>query len=301
LAREIEGWQRANDHPFVLYTEASLDLAQNPDLIEAMVRANFMYVFVGIESPSAESLKESRKFQNLRCDSLDAIRFIQRRGLWVTGGFIVGFDSDTPDIFERQIRFIEQAAIPWAMTGVLQAPPTTPLFERMRQQGRLLVESTASTNFHPPNFRTAMPADQLLGGLKQMLEELYEPGRFYKRALTSLEHWKVRADQHAAPVSFSYRLGVVLRSVWRQGVLSSYRAAYWRFLALLLLRHSRRPQKLWWGFILLISGHHFINYSAAVCNDLESEIAKTTANDRFLSGGGQDPPPIGSLLDARVH
>jgi radical SAM superfamily enzyme YgiQ (UPF0313 family) len=302
LALEIAEWQRVHNYPFVLYTEASLDLAQYPDLIEAMTRANFLYVFIGIESPSVESLKETKKFQNLRCDSLDAVRFIQRRGLWVTGGFIVGFDSDTPDIFERQIRFIERAAIPWAMAGVLQAPPTTPLFERMRQQGRLLEESTASTNFHPPNFRTAMRLEEVLGGLKLMLAELYEPHRFYGRALASLEHWKVRAVQHAAPVSFSYRLAVVCRSLWRQGILAPYRVAYWKFLAVLLARYSRRPQKLWLGFILLISGHHFIHYSAEVCADLENEIAKATADARSGSAGDPAPaPPIENCLDARVQ
>lgn len=302
LAREIAAWQRDHNYPFVLYTEASLDLAQYPDLIEAMVEANFLYVFIGIESPSAESLKETRKFQNLRCDSLDAVRFIQHRGLWVTGGFIVGFDSDTEDIFERQIRFIERAAIPWAMTGVLQAPPTTPLFERLRRQGRLQEESTASTNFHPPNFRTVMPLGELLGGLQRMLQELYDPAKFYARALASLEHWKVRAVQHAAPVSFSYRLGVVCRSLWRQGVLSRYRVAYWKFLAALLARHSRRPQKMWLGFILLISGHHFINYSAEVCADLENEIAKATAGAR--SASAREPsatPPLESCPDVAAH
>ena len=290
LAREIAEWQRVHDYPFVLYTEASLDMAQYADLIEAMVQANFLYVFIGIESPSAESLKETKKFQNLRCNSLDAVRFIQHRGLWVTGGFIVGFDSDTPDIFRRQTEFIQRAAIPWAMTGVLQAPPTTPLFNRMRQQGRLLEESTASTNFHSPNFRTAMPLEDLLTGLKYMLEELYEPKRFYDRAQRSLEHWKVRSQQHAAPVSVSYRFGVVCRSLWHQGLFSSYRKAYWKFLVILLARHSRRPQKIWLGFILLISGHHFINYSAAVCADLESEIARATADAR--SGADGHPPNL---------
>ena len=302
LAREIAEWQRVHDYPFVLYTEASLDMAQYADLIEAMVKANFLYVFIGIESPSAESLKETKKFQNLRCNALDAVCFIQHRGLWVTGGFIVGFDSDTPDIFERQIEFIQRAAIPWAMTGVLQAPPTTPLFSRMRQQGRLLEESTASTNFHPPNFRTTMPLDDLLGGLKHMLQELYDPNQFYERALKSLEHWKVRAEQHAAPVSVAYRFGVVCRSIWHQGMASSYRGAYWKFLAVLLARYSRRPQKLWLGFILLISGHHFINYSAAVCADLDAEIAKATSYARSDSGGHPPPmPPIETFVNIRAQ
>ncbi len=86
----------------LFYTEASIDLAQRPELIEAMVKANFFYVFIGIESPSPESLTEAKKFQNLRRDPLESVRFIQSQGLWVTAGFIIGFDSDTEDIFEQQ-------------------------------------------------------------------------------------------------------------------------------------------------------------------------------------------------------
>jgi hypothetical protein len=127
-----------------------------------------------------------------------------------------------------------------------------------------------------------------------MLEKLYEPHRFYGRALDSLEHWKVRAVQHAAPISFSYQLSVVHRSLWRQGILSPYRIAYWKFLVVLLARYSRQPQKLWLGFILLISGHHFINYSAEVCADLENEIGKAAADAR--SGSASD-----SAIESCLH
>src|SRR3984957_10569726 len=99
LAQELERWQRRNRYPFGFFTEASIDLAARPALLDAMVKANFWRVFIGIESPSKEALKETKKFQNLRLDLLESIRFIQRHGLWVMGGFIVGFDSDPPDIF----------------------------------------------------------------------------------------------------------------------------------------------------------------------------------------------------------
>src|SRR5256885_10302476 len=130
-----------------------------------MVKANFFYVFIGIESPSPKSLAEAKKFQNLRRDPLESIRFIQSQGLWVTAGFIIGFDSDTEDIFEQQTAFIERAGIPWAMAGFLQAPPTTPLYDRMLREGRLLMESTATSNFDPPNFKNAPPAACSAGGL----------------------------------------------------------------------------------------------------------------------------------------
>jgi len=278
LAREMEPWQEARDYPLLFFTEASIDLAQRPELIEAMVRANFFFVFIGIESPSKESLKEARKFQNLRADPLECIRFIQSKGLWVTAGFIVGFDSDTEDIFEQQRDFIERAAIPWAMVGLLQAPPTTPLYDRMLKQGRLLTEGVTS-NFNPPNFKTILPLPVLLKGFRETLDTLYSPSAFYDRAYRSLVRWKVASQQKA---SFPYNerhgrlsiVGTMIRSIFHQGIRSSYRKAYWTFFIRLFGRWSFDPLKLSMGFLILISGHHFIRYARTVVAQLESELIK---------------------------
>ena len=271
IAREIADWQARHDQPFAFFTEASVDLAERPELIEAMVQANFLHVFLGIESPSAEALKETRKLQNLRRDPFESVLHLQRRGLWVIGGFIVGFDSDTESIFEAQRALIERSAIPWAMTGFLMAPPTTPLFDRVRREGRLLEESAATSNFNIPNFRTTMARDVLVGGLSKTLAALYEPTAFYRRAARSLAHWRIRKGQRAPRIPLTYRVKAVLRSIWRQGVCSRYRRAYWRFLVELLYRWHRQPEKLWWGFTLLMSGEHFIGYSAAVIDELGRE------------------------------
>ena len=271
LAQELEGWQRRNRYPFAFFTEASIDLASRPALLDAMVKANFCRVFIGIESPSAESLKETKKFQNLRRDPLDSIRSIQQHGLWVMGGFIVGFDSDPPDIFDRQIEFVESAAIPWAMTGVLQAPPTTPLYERMKTEGRLLESNPEPSNFDPPNFRTVLPLSELLDGTKRMLLTLYDPRRFYERVLDSLERWQLQPEQKAPALSLIYLLRVLLKSVWKQGVLSDYRRAYWRYMRRLMMRWGLHPQKRRLGFELALSGHHFIRYARQVAESLEAK------------------------------
>ena len=271
LAQELERWQRRNRYPFAFFTEASIDLASRPTLLDAMVKANFCRVFIGIESPSAESLKETKKFQNLRRDPLDSIRLIQQHGLWVMGGFIVGFDSDPPDIFDRQIEFVERAAIPWAMTGVLQAPPTTPLYERMKREGRLLQNNPEPSNFDPPNFRTVLPLPELLDGTKRMLLTLYDPRRFYERVLNSLERWQLQPEQRAPALPLGYLSRVLLKSVWKQGVLSGYREAYWRYVGRLMLRWGLHPQKRRLGFELALSGHHFIGYARQVAESLEAE------------------------------
>jgi radical SAM superfamily enzyme YgiQ (UPF0313 family) len=272
LARELEAWQKAHDYPMLFYTEASIDLAQKLKLIEAMVKANFFYVFIGIESPSPESLAEAKKFQNLRGDPLESVRFIQNQGLWVTAGFIIGFDSDTESVFEQQRDFIERAAIPWAMVGFLQAPPTTPLFDRMLKEDRLLMESTATSNFDPPNFRTLIPLPVLLKGFRGLLLSLYDAPAFYDRCYRSLLHWQTRLPQQPPDIPLGPKLGILFRSILRQGFLSSYRKAYWKFLLRIHARWLFEPAKLSLGFAMLLSGHHFIRYASTVAAQLEGEL-----------------------------
>lgn len=277
LARDLAVWQKTNNHPFSFYTEASVDLADRPELLAAMVEANFMYVFLGIETPSSEGLKESKKFQNLRKDIVQQIRVIQDSGLWVLGGFIVGFDSDDETIFDRQFEFIERTAITWAMAGVLQAPPTTALFDRMRREGRLIEDSQATSNFSAPNFRTILPLPVLLRGLSGLLARLYAPETYFDRAFRSLEIWKPRPTQVPPSMPLSYDARALLASMWKQGVRSSYRKSYWKFLGRLIGNWGREPAKLWLGFMILLSAHHFLIYAREVADELEEECRAVEA------------------------
>jgi hypothetical protein len=190
--------------------------------------------------------------------------------LWVTAGFIVGFDSDREDIFDRQIRFIEQAAIPWAMAGLLQAPPTTPLFDRMMAEGRMNLASEATSNFNAPNFETRMPLDTLLAGMRRTLLSIYSPDAFFERALRSLYYWRPRDPQRAPPISMLYRIRAVAQSTWRQGCLSPYRRAYWRFLIRLLWLWGRDFRKVWLGYVIAMSGRHFTEYSNEIAAAMEA-------------------------------
>jgi radical SAM superfamily enzyme YgiQ (UPF0313 family) len=276
LADRIAAWQVERGFPLLFSTEASIDLAQYPALIDAMVRANFWSVFVGIESPSPEALAETKKFQNLRKDPLESIRTIQRGGLLVTAGFIVGFDSDTDAIFDRQVEFIERSAIVWAMTGFLQALPTTPLHARMARDGRLLPD-VGKGNFKPPNFRTIMPRAALLAGGRRTLQSIYHPAQFFDRALRSLDEWSASELHHAPSQSGAMMRRVLLRSMLRQGIISSYRRHYWRYLFQLVRRWRRHPQKRWQGFVILISGHHFIQYAVDVIAELDEALGTLDA------------------------
>jgi radical SAM superfamily enzyme YgiQ (UPF0313 family) len=289
LSQQLAQWQVRHKHPFSFYTEASIDLADKTELLAAMVAANFMYVFIGIETPSSEALKESRKFQNLRKDNVQQVRVIQEAGLWVLAGFIVGFDSDDATIFERQREFIELTNITWAMAGVLQAPPTTALYDRMKAEGRLHEDSEALTNFSPPNFDTMLPAPVLLRGLSWLLSGLYEAEPFFKRALRSLEVWQPGASQVPPTLPMAYNLRVLATSMWKQGLLSPYKVEYWKFLYQLLRRFANKPAKLWLGFTVMLSAHHFLIYSREVARLLEQECRSIEAR------GPSELPPQRSL------
>ncbi len=281
LSLELAEWQVRHNHPFSFYTEASIDLADKTELLSAMVAANFMYVFIGIETPSSDALKESRKFQNLRRDNVGQVRVIQEAGLWVLAGFIVGFDSDGADIFQRQLDFIELTNITWAMAGVLQAPPTTALHDRMKREGRLIENSEAVTNFSPPNFETNLPVPVLLRGLSTLLSGLYEAKPYFRRALRSLEVWQPRSTQVPPSLPMLYNLRVLAGSIWGQGLRSSYRLEYWMFFCQLLRRYSRQPAKLWLGFMVMMSANHFLIYSREVAIQLERECCAIEDRERI--------------------
>jgi radical SAM superfamily enzyme YgiQ (UPF0313 family) len=284
LSIELEKWQKARGFPLAFYTEASMDLAQRPALMEAMVKANFFYVFVGIESPSKESLTETKKYQNLRLDPIESIRILHQNGLWVTGGFILGFDSDPDDIFEQQIRFIESAAIPWAMLNFLHAIPLTPLHARMKNQGRLLEHSVNSSDSTVSNFRTSIPTDVLVRGFQKTLSSIYLAENFLDRAWRSLESWQSRDCQRPAQQpSFASMVRIVLRSFWIQGLKAPYRRAYWKYFFKLISRYSTNRAKLWLGFTILISGHHFIPYSKEVVQKVEGEIPAHARDAELLA------------------
>jgi len=171
-------WMEEHGYPLRLTTEASIDLANDAELLDLMYRANFRSVFIGIETPRMDSLKETKKFQNVRGDSLEEkLKRIQAAGLDVNAGFIVGFDSDDKGIFEDQFRFIQDNGITLAMVGMLQAIPRTPLYDRLKREGRL-VEDDPSLNIVPKQ----MTREELREGYWKLLERLYSPEVYLDRS-----------------------------------------------------------------------------------------------------------------------
>jgi radical SAM superfamily enzyme YgiQ (UPF0313 family) len=215
-----------------------------------MRAANFNRIFMGIETPVMESLKETTKFQNLRKDLLESVRLVQSHGMEVMAGFIVGFDNDPADVFDRQIQFIREAAVPLSMVGLLTALPQTQLWRRLKAEGRLLKESLGSNTLLDLNFIPKMDAQQLIEGYHRILKTIYNPKEYFQRASASLSQLGAAAN---TPLVFS-DLVAAARSLWRQGFLADYRMEYWKFLGQTVRNHRQHLSR---AFTLAIMGHHF--------------------------------------------
>jgi len=192
ILREVTAWQKANGFPFIFAAEASLDLAEDGELMSLMLEANILSVFIGIESPNEESLRETKKFQNIRVGGtvLERVHKVQNSGLEVWCGMILGFDHDRLDIFESQREFLRESRIAHAMVGMLYAIPKTPLYDRLATEGRLDHEdiSEFGTNVIP----RWMSRYELRDGYVQLMHEIYEPDFYFERLEDFVEHTNFR-------------------------------------------------------------------------------------------------------------
>ncbi|AFM26395.1 B12-binding domain-containing radical SAM protein [Desulfomonile tiedjei] len=188
--RTLTEWQIAKKYPFSLFTEASVNLAQDEELMQLMTSAGFDSVFLGLETPAEESLMECGKHQNRSVDLLEAVKTIQRHGMEVMGGFIIGFDNDPPNIFERQIKFIQNSGISKAMIGLLNAIPGTRLYKRLQSEGRLIQGCTGDNCDGSLNFIPKMDAQILRDGYQTVLNYIYSPREYYDRVLEFLKDYR---------------------------------------------------------------------------------------------------------------
>ena len=242
-------WQK-DKNAIRFNTETSVNLADDPLLMEMMVAAGFDAVFVGIETPAEEGLAECNKKQNKNRNLVESVKRIQRTGLQVQGGFIVGFDSDTASIFQRQIDFIQKSGIVTAMVGLLNAPPGTRLYSRLKKENRLAGLVSCNTD-GTTNIIPRMDLKVLSDGYKRIMEHIYSPKIYYERVRTFLTEYKAPKTD----LSFNiHDLMAFFRSCIRLGVFGKERYQYWK---LLLWTLRKRPQLLSLAITLAIYGHHF--------------------------------------------
>lgn len=253
LLPELADWQKRNGYPFSLLTEASANLADDDDLLDNMRTAGFRRVFVGIETPDAESLKEAQKSQN-RGNLLDAVQKIQSYGMEVMAGFIVGFDSDPEDIFERQINFIRESAIPLAMVGLLNALPETQLWKRLEREGRLLgTDASGNNTVCTLNFKTVMDPARLIAGYQSIMRTIYSPREYYQRALDSMKRTR-QTETEPQHYNLISSIASLTRIGLKLGVLDRERTEFWRFLMQAVTKHHRQLAE---SLRLAAMGYHF--------------------------------------------
>jgi radical SAM superfamily enzyme YgiQ (UPF0313 family) len=232
-------------------TEVSINLADDAELLRLMTLAGFDTVFVGIETPNEDSLAECSKTQNKGRDLVESVKLLQRAGLQVQGGFIVGFDNDPPSIFQQQIDFIQKSGIVTAMVGLLQAPPGTRLYERMQKEGRLVDEMSGDNVDGSTNIIPKMGLEPLREGYRRLLSQIYAPKFYYARVLTFLREY------HPPEIHIHLDLQYVLalwRSIYRLGIRGVERVQYWRLFFWTLFR---RPRLFPLAITLAIMGFHF--------------------------------------------
>jgi radical SAM superfamily enzyme YgiQ (UPF0313 family) len=232
-------------------TEASINLADDAELMKMMTDAGFTSVFVGVETPDEASLQECHKRQNLHRDLSASINTLQRNGLQVMGGFIVGFDTDSASIFRRQVEFIQKTGIVTAMVGMLQAPYGTQLYRRMEMEGRILHEMTGDNADGSTNIMPRMGLKALEEGYRQLMKGIYEPRFFYQRVKTFLSVY----TPMQAPVKIHWQeIAAFFASIWRLGIVGRERREYWKLFFWTLARY---PKKFALAITFAIYGYHF--------------------------------------------
>jgi radical SAM superfamily enzyme YgiQ (UPF0313 family) len=255
-------WSQENDFPFSYITEASVNLAEDDALLEMMEQAGFRRVFLGIETPVEESLKEAQKGQNTRRDLLDSVKKIQSYGMEVMAGFIVGFDHDPDDIFELQMKFINESGIPLAMVGLLNALPDTQLWRRLEKEDRLLKMSDGNNTDCTINFIPKMNIDVLVEGYKRILRNIYSPAEYYHRALECLSRFhKDRIEPRTSTISQDLR--AFTRLVMTLGVRDPARWQFWKYFYRVLRYH---PRDFAHALTLAAMGYHFRKITAKYCD-----------------------------------
>jgi radical SAM superfamily enzyme YgiQ (UPF0313 family) len=248
----VAGWMKMRKQPFTFITQASIELSDNEELMNLMVKAGFDVVFVGIETPNEQSLAECSKFQNRNRDLLESVRKIQKSGIEVQGGFIVGFDNDPMTIFDTQIKFIQNSGIVTAMVGLLNALPRTRLYERLEKEKRLLKDTSGDNTDFSINFIPKMNYDILINGYKKILETLYSPKYYYKRVKTFLKEYMPPKKK-----IFHFTMNdccALFKSMVILGIAGKERFQYWKLFFWTIFR---RPRLFPLAITFSIYGFHF--------------------------------------------
>ncbi|WP_199248209.1 B12-binding domain-containing radical SAM protein [[Phormidium] sp. ETS-05] len=273
--KELKPWMEKHNYPFPFNTEASVDLAKDPELMEMMVECNFNAVFLGIETPDEDSLNMTKKFQNTRDSLADCVEAITRAGLRVMAGFIIGFDGEKSGAGDRVFRFVEQTAIPTALFSMLQALPDTALWHRLEKESRLYTSEANINQTNLMNFIPTRPLEEIAAEYVETFWKLYDPITFLNR--TYRHFLMLGVPKHQA--SFTLPTWVDLRALlivcWRQGFVRKSRWVFWRNL-FGILRHN--PQVFSYYIVVCAHNEHFLEYRQIVRDEIQAQLADYLAS-----------------------
>jgi radical SAM superfamily enzyme YgiQ (UPF0313 family) len=277
MLREMKGWMAEHKYPFELLTEASVDLAQDPELMELMVACNFNCVFLGIETPDEESLTLTHKYQNTRNLLEEAVQTIAKSGLMVMAGFIIGFDGEKAGAGKRIVQFVEQSTIPIAFFSMLQALPDTALWKRLEKEGRLRHQSGDINQTTLMNFIPTRPLEEIAREYVEAFWELYEPARFLDRAY---RHYLMMADPHpqvGLKKPSWLELKALVKVCWQQGVIRDTRWQFWRnLLGILWYKPGRFAEYL----SVCSRNEHFLTYRQIVREQINRQLAEFLVSEK---------------------
>jgi radical SAM superfamily enzyme YgiQ (UPF0313 family) len=276
LLRELAPWMAEHGYPFRLTTEASVDLAQDQELLDLMIAANFTAVFLGIETPDTESLSLTQKFQNTRNSLIESVQKINEVGLRVMAGFIIGFDDEKPGAGDRIVEFVETTAIPQALFSMLQALPNTALWHRLEKEGRLLdgddeanIHQTTLTNFIPTR-----PLEEIAREYVRCFWDLYEPSRYLARVHRHFLSMKPSPNKKKFKVPELSDIRALFTICWRQGLKRDTRFQFWRQL-FSIIRHN--PGVFETYLVNCALNEHFAEYRQIVRDEIEAQLTEYLA------------------------
>jgi radical SAM superfamily enzyme YgiQ (UPF0313 family) len=277
LCVALAEWRSRYKTSFDFNTEASLNLADDPELMQLMKDAGFISVFLGIETPDESGLIASNKLQNTRRSLLESVATIQSYGMQVMGGFILGFDTDREDIFDRMVEFIQKSGIPIAMVGLLQAMPGTQLFRRLGREGRILDAGDGDNTDIKLNFLPHMDATRLVEGYRSVLKRIYSCEAYYERVKLYLSRTHPPHEKRTTRQRWLTRGNVraFVTSVVRQGIFGRQRWSYWKFLLTVATRYRRCFGA---AMTLAVMGYHF----QVMTQKLSQAIDSVTQPDEIL-------------------
>lgn len=272
ILHKLIPWMKQHGEPFGFWTQTSVNLGKNTEIIDLMTEANFGDVFVGVETTEAAVLEFSSKYHNKVDCMAQWVHTIQANGLGVMASFIIGLDHEPPGIGEQICRFVEANDIPLVMLNVLQAPPGTRLWDRLAKAGRLRQQVKPGTFPEQElNFRPTRPEAEILAEWRQAIAYLYEPGRYLARAFRfiltirptrralSKKEGRARAAITSSTRSLKlafHDLFILMQLIWRQGVVAEFRRQFWRQLwGVYRLNPSRMKKYLG----LCVRGEHFFS------------------------------------------